>query len=383
MLRFLAAISVAGALFAQAPAVEKAWDQLARGDRKQAIGTLREILQIHPDNADARLLLGSIFAEDGNREAIAQLTEAVRLRPQSAEAHNALGEAFQGFSQTEMARGEFGKAVALDPAFAQAHINIGRILVEAGEFGAAAKPLDRALSLLGAAPDAAYPHYLRAKVNTEQNEIKQAAAHLEKAVSLRPDFAEAWSDLGQARKTLPDDDGAFAAFEKAVAAGPDDAIAQYRLGSEYLHRGDTRLAVLHLQKAVDLNPDDQSALYALQTALRKNGQPEQASLVKQKLTGVLHKRDKAAQDALIGVQLNNQGAQLEKSGDLRGALEKYQAALQLSPEHVGFRVNVAAALLRLGQWSQGIAELREAARRDPANAQIQSVLERALAQAPR
>jgi tetratricopeptide (TPR) repeat protein len=383
MLRFLAAIAVAGVLLAQRPPVEKAWDQLAKGERKQAIGTLREILQARPDNADARLLLGSIFAEDHDREAIVQLTEAVRLRPQSAEAHNALGEAFSGFAETKMARGEFEKAIALDPAFAQAQVNIGRILVEAGEFGAAAKPLDRALNILGKAPDAAYPHYLRAKVNTEQNEIQQAAAHLEKSVSLRPDFAEAWSDLGQARKTFLDDAGALAAFEKAVAAGPDDAIAQYRLGSEYLHHGETRLAVLHLQQAVALNPDDQSALYALQTALRRSGQPERASLVKEKLTELLQKRDKAAQNALIGVQLNNQGAELEKSGNMRDALEKYRAALELCPEHVGFRLNFAIALLRLGQWSQGIAELREAARRDPANTKIQAALERALAQAPR
>jgi tetratricopeptide (TPR) repeat protein len=246
MLRLLAAMTCAGTLLAQRVPVEMAWEQLAKGERKQAIGTLREILQAHPDNADARLLLGSIFAEDGEREAIAQLTEAVRLRPQSAEAHNALGEAFSSFSDPQMARREFAKAITLDPAFAQAQLNIGRILVEAGEFGAAAKPLDRALKLLGEAPDAAMPHYLRAKVDTERKESQQAAAHLEKAVALQPDFAEAWSDLGQTRKNLLDDAGALAAFRKAVAAGPDDAIAQYRLGSEYLHRGEIGLERLVL-----------------------------------------------------------------------------------------------------------------------------------------
>jgi tetratricopeptide (TPR) repeat protein len=383
MLRFLPLMAFAGVLFAQRAPVEKAWEQLAKGERKQAIGTLREILQAHPDNADARLLLGSIFAEEGEREAIAQLTEAVRLRPQSAEAHNALGEAFTSFADPKMARREFEKSIALDPDFAQAQVNMGQMLVDAGEFEAAAKPLDRALKLLGAAPDAAWAHYLRAKVNSERNEPQQAADHLGKAVSLRPDFAEAWSDLGQTRKTLLDDPGALAAFRKAVAAGPDDAIAQYRLGSEYLHQGEARLAVQHLRQAVALNPDDQSALYALQTALRRDGQVEQARQAKDKLTELLRSRDKAAENALIGVQLNNQGAELEKSGNLRAALEKYQKALELCPEHVGFRVNFAIALLRLGQWNHGIAELREAVRRDPANRTNQAALESALAQAPR
>jgi len=82
------------------------------------------------------------------------------------------------------------------------------------------------------------------------------------------------------------------------------------------------------------------------------------------------------------VQLNNQGADLEKTGNLHGALEKYRAALDLYPEHVGIRVNVAAALLRLGQWDQGISELREALRRDPGNTVVKEALVHAIAQAP-
>lgn len=383
MRRFLAALAFAGLLLAQRAPVENAWDLLAKGERKQAIRALHEILKTNPADADARLLLGSILAEDGERsESIAQLTEAVRLRPQSAETRNALGEALNGFAETKTARGAFEKAVALDPAFAQAHVNLGLILVQAGEFAAAAKHLDRALQILGHTPDAAYPHYLRAKVNTEQDETQKAAAHLNEAVSLRPDFAEAWSDLGQARKTLLDDAGALAAFKRAVDAGPGDAVAQYRLGSEYLHQGETHLAVLHLQKALGLNPDDQSTLYNLQTALRRDGQVEQARKTKEKLTELLRKRDKAVENALTGVQLNNQGAELEKAGNLRGALEKYRAALELCPEHVGFRVNFAVGLLRLGQWNQGIAELREAVRRDPGNSTVKAALDDALAQAP-
>jgi len=384
MLRFLAPLICAGLLLAQRAPVEHAWDLLRKGERKQAVGALYEILKTNPTDADARLMLGSILAEDGERtESIAQLTEAVRLRPQSAEAHNALGEAFNGFGDPKKARGAFEKAVALDPAFAQAQVNLGQVLVQSGEFAAAAKHLDRALQILGMTPDAAYPHYLRAKVCTEQNEIQSAAAHLKTAVALRPDFAEAWSDLGQASKTLLDDAGALAAFQRAVETGPDDAVARYRLGSEYLHHGQPHLAVLHLQKALSLSPDDQSTLYALQTALRQDGQVEQARQMKDKLTELLRRRDKAAEDVLIAVQLNNQGAELEKTGDLHRALDKYRAALELCPEHVGFRVNLAAALLRLGEWNTGIAELREAVRRDPGNSTIQAALDDAIARAPK
>jgi len=151
--------------------------------------------------------------------------------------------------------------------------------------------LDRAIRILGHAPDAAHPLYLRAKVYTEQNEVEKAAAQLKEAVSLRPDFAEAWSDLGQARKTLLDDAGALAAFQRAVELSPDDAVAQYRLGAEYLREAKTKEAIQHLQEALRLNPENQSTLYSLQLALRADGQLEQASQVKEKLVGLLRKRD--------------------------------------------------------------------------------------------
>jgi protein O-GlcNAc transferase len=375
-------LTLAGFLLAQRPPTEAAWDLLAKGDRPAAIRLLHEIITANPRDADARLLLGSVLMEQGERsESIAQLTEAVRLLPQSAEAGNALGEAFKTFDDPKAARRAFEKAVALDPRFAPARVNLGLILVDAGEFGASAEHLDRAIRILGHTPDAALPHYLRAKVYTEQNAVDKAAAQLQEAVSLRPDFAEAWSDLGQARKTLLDDAGALAAFARAVELSPDDAVAQYRLGAEYLRMAKIPEAIEHLQVAAKLNSDDQSALYSLQLALREDGQLEPARQVKEKLAELLRKRDKASEQALTAVQINNQGAELEKAGDLRGALEKYRAALDLNPEHVGIRTNLAVALLRSGQWSQGIAELREALRRDPGNTALQKALDDALAQA--
>lgn len=375
-------LACAGILIAQRPPTEAAWDLLAKGDRPAAIRLLHEIIAANPRDADARLLLGSVLMEQGERaESIAQLTEAVRLRPQSAEAGNALGEAYKAFDDPKAARRAFEKAVALDPGFAPAQVSLGLILVDAGEFTAAAEHLDLAIKLLGHKPDAALPHYLRAKVYTGQNAVDKAAAQLQEAVALQPDFAEAWSDLGQARKTLLDDAGALAAFARAVELSPDDAVAQYRLGAEYLHMAKIPEAIEHLQVAARLNPEDQSALYSLQLALREDGQIEAARQVKDKLAELLRKRDKASERALTAVQINNQGADLEKAGDLRGALEKYRAAAELHPEHVGIRANLAVALLRSGQWSAGIAELREALRRDPGNAALQKTLDDAIAQA--
>ncbi len=377
------ALACAAAQLAQPNPVEQAWALLAKGRRAEAIGLLDGVVKANPRDADARLLLGSILQEEGDRAgSIAQLTEAVRLRPRSAEAQNALGEAFHAFGDSPDARGPFEKAVALDPALADAQVNLGLVLLEAGELDVAAMHLDRAIELLGPKPDAAYPHYLRAKVASQRSDAPKAAAHLREAVALRPDFAEAWSDLGDARKTLLDNAGALAAFERAVALAPDDAVAQTRLGSQYLAGGKAHLAVPHLEEAVRQDPTNQTTLYSLLRALREDGQEGRAAAVKQKLAELLRNKDRDDQNLVAGIELNNQGATLEKGGDLRGALEKYRAALDLVPSHVGIRVNFAVALLRLGQWKEGLAQLREAVRREPGNAMFQAVLNDALAQAP-
>jgi len=380
----LPAMVVCGALLAaQRPPIEQAWDLLARGERDQAVRVLRGIIASNQRDAEARLMLGSILAEQGQRaDALAQLGEAVRLAPRSAEAQNALGEAYKMFGDWKAARVPFQKAVALDPTFAQARVNLSQVLLEAGDFQGAAPHLDRVLQILENQLDSAFPLYLRAKVQTERNEVEKAARDLQQAVTLRPDFAEAWSDLGQARKGLLDDAGAFAAFRRSVELDPENAVAQYRLGAEYLKQGKVPEAIRHLERSFHLQPHDQSTLYSLQLALRRDGQEEKAEQVKRQLTAMLRERDRESQNALVAVQINNQGAQLEKAGDLRSALEKYREAVKLDPEHVGVRTNFAAALLRLGYWKEGVAELREALRRDPDNAELNRALKTALTHAP-
>jgi tetratricopeptide (TPR) repeat protein len=380
---WLPILLASGVLPAQRPPVEQAWDLLVKGDRSGAVQVLRRIIKANPQDAGARLMLGSILSEDGQlAESVEQLREAVRLQPRSKDAQYALGDVLYRSGDVNAARGHFEKAVALDAGFAPAHADLGMLLLEAGESAAAAKHLDRAIQLLGRSPDSAHSRYLRAKIYTEQNEIEKASAELEIAVALRPDSAEAWSDLGQARKSLRDDDGAFAAFKKSVDLNPDNGVSQYRLGAEYLRQDKLRLAIEHLELALRLNPNDQSTLHSLLLALRQDGQLERARQVKEKLAQVLLQIDKESQDAFAALRLNNEGAELEKTGNLKAAFEKYGAALKLDPEHIGIRVNFAVAALRLGQWSVGIAELREALRRDPSNAAVKAALDDALEQAP-
>ncbi len=376
------ALVLAALATAQDAGVETAWRLAAAGKRNEAMARLREVVKSNPRDADARLLLGSLLMEAGERsESIAQLSEAVRLRPQSAEAHNALGEAYNAFGETASARPEFERAIESDPRHAQARVNLGAVLLSEGETAGAAAHLDRAIQLLGEQPDAAYPHYLRAKVYSAQGDWERAASELGHAVRLKPDSGESWSDLGETWKKLGDDAGALEAFQRAVELSSSDSIARTRLGSMLLDRGKAREAAAHLEEAVRLDPQNQSALNALYRALRQDGQMDRAAAVKKQLSELLLERDRKDQNLVAAIELNNRGAALEKSGDVEGALEKYRAAAKLEPGHAGMQINLAVALLKTGRWEEGIAQMRDALRKDPGNRKLQKALEEALSQA--
>jgi tetratricopeptide (TPR) repeat protein len=380
--RILLLLACAGMASAQQPSVETAWRLLGQGQRDQAAGVLHDVIRSQPGNADAHLLLGSILMESGQRdESIVQLSEGVRLAPDSAEAHNALGEAYRAFGDPKAARPEFERAVQLDPRHAQAQSNLGDVMVQLGEDQAAVAHLDAAIRLFGNKPDAAYAHYVRAKIDSDGQDAAKAVMELEQAVALRPDFAEAWSDLGAAENALSDSAAALSAFRRAVSLDSDDAVAQYRFGAQLLDTGAVHASVGHLEAAARLDPKNQSALNALQRALRRDGQLERAEAVKAQLTALLRERDASDQKIVEAFEINNQGAAMEKAGDLRGALEKYRAALALLPDHAGIRTNLAVLLLKLGNWQEGISEMRLALDRDPGNSKLRKALDDALAQA--
>jgi len=373
----------AGLLFAQEPAVTRAWKLAGTGHRDEAVQVLRDFVKSSPADADARLLLGSLLREKGDRDgALDQLSAAVRLRPDSFEALAALGEAYINFADPQAARAPLEEAVKLNPRSAIAQLELGRVLLEFREFDAAASHLDLAIESLGQDSDAATAHYLRAKIYTEHGDAGQTAKELEKALAIRAAFPEAWSDLGEARKSLGDHPAATAAFRKAVHLAPNDSVAQFRLGEEYLAQHQPQLAVEPLRQAHRLTPQDHSILNALQKALRQDGQSKEADEIKQELATLLARDEADSEIDMKAVRLNNEGARLQKAGDLQGAVEKYSAAAKLSPGNVPIRVNYAVAMLRLGKWTDGLNELHESLLMDPNNTKIRAALRDALAQAP-
>jgi tetratricopeptide (TPR) repeat protein len=363
------------ALCAAQTALEQAQKLLAAGHLNEGVAMLHQIIKRDPDDSQAHLILGTALAVEGLRnESIEQMDIAVRLSPNSADAYNQLGTILSRFLDGDEARGAFEKALALDPHFAQAHVNLALVLAQEGDYTSAHEHLDRAIELEGNSKAASRAYFVRAMVWSAQGNNDGAIADLKKATQLRPDYEAAWFDLSQLLYSKSDVGGALSAAERAVAIDPKDAAAQYQIGRLYLDDGNSAKALTHLRAAQALGANDTATLYALERALRATGDLEQAKQVEKQVVQLDHKSVKATQVLFTASSLNNEGVQLEKSGDLPAALAKYKAALDLDPTGYGYRLNYGLALCRLGRWEEGILQLRQVLKADPNNADAAKAL---------
>ncbi len=362
-----------------APEIVRAKQLLQSGSYDQAIMILRKVIRAESDNGDAHLLLGSALALlPARSEALQELQRAVDLQPSSALAHFTLGTAQARFGESDSAKQSFERTLQLDSRFAEAHVSLAMLLAQQHDLASAREHLNQAIKILGDIPSAAHSHFLLAKVLTEQNELEKALEELNTAVSLRPDYAEAFLTQGLIRERQSNDAAAITAFQRAVALSPNDFDAQYELGTAYFRAGNPSQAVAHLKQASRLKPDDRTALYQLCRALQKDGKSEEAKACEQGLSAKI--KSGLATDAteLAATQANNAGVELEKAGNLSGALEKYRDAVSQNPAQTVFRRNLALALCRLGLWDEGIVQLREVLKHNPDDGEATKALYVAL-----
>jgi protein O-GlcNAc transferase len=181
------------------------------------------------------------------------------------------------------------------------------------------------------------------------NELKrydEALAYYDKALGVRPDYAEAWSNKGVALNELKRYDEALAHYDKALILLPDyvDAWSNKGLTLNELKRYDEALA--HYDKALSLRPDYPEAWSNMGNTLKEVKRFDEALVHYDKALNLKPDFVKA---------WSNKGIALNELKRFDEALVHYGKALNLQPGYAEAWFNVGGTLNELKRYDEAIS----------------------------
>jgi Flp pilus assembly protein TadD len=166
----------------------------------------------------------------------------------------------------------YHRAVALDPEFKEAWMNLGLVILSRGG-------LDEALSCQRQAllidPDSADAQNNLGMVHYAQGNIAEAENCFRSALRLRPDYANATLNLGSTRQILNHVEEAETLFHRALGLGADPARVKSNLSLALMEQVRPEEAELCCREALALRPDYPEARANLALALLTMGRLEE------------------------------------------------------------------------------------------------------------
>jgi tetratricopeptide (TPR) repeat protein len=187
---------------------------------------------------------------------------------QCAEAHYNLGNVLLPQGKLPEAVREYECALRLKPDYADAHVNLGTALAKLGRSEDAFRHYEEALRIK---PDNPVAHLNIGYALYVAGRVPEAIQEFEAALRIDPDYAEAYNGLGAALVRTGDMPNAITHYEQALRINADYAEAHYNLGIALAQAGRLAEAMKHWEQTLRLKPDDVDARYNLATALQRQG----------------------------------------------------------------------------------------------------------------
>jgi len=194
----------------------------------------------------------ALYANGQIQDAIDKIQSLNKDFPNVPFLFNILGVCYKSLGQLAAAAKMFETAVDIKPDYAEAYYNLGVTLAANGELKAAVKPYKTAIALIPNYPDA---HNNLGNIFKKLGKFKAAIESYQWAVAYKPGkFAGTEFNLGTLFSDI-DQKTAIKHFEKAIAIKPDFAEAYYSLGLVFRDLGLKAEAIESYNKAINIRPD--------------------------------------------------------------------------------------------------------------------------------
>jgi tetratricopeptide (TPR) repeat protein len=249
--------------------IQAAFRHLQTGAMQQAEHICREILRVHPDDADALYLLGIIYDRIGDYDsAIECIKKSLQCNPANDYASFDLGNIFRKKGLTDEAIIFYQKTAQLNPSNAGAYYCLAVALQEQGRFDEALNSYTKVLQIN---PNHADTYNNMGSVLQETGHLDEAIKYYRKALSLNPNLFMAYNNLGNTLLDKGQFDDAVTHYQRAIGLNPNFAGGYCNLGVALQNKQKIDEAVSAYQKAIGLDPDYIDAHWNLSLALLLSG----------------------------------------------------------------------------------------------------------------
>ena len=231
------------------------------GYSQPALPYLEAALERSPRNVQTMVLVAQISLE-ANQTAKARkiLNRALAVDPASAEAWNELGG-------VELAEGNAGgalacyqKALKIKPDLTYAMLNTAEAYAQMGHDAEAEELFRRTLEVDPHSAEAANGLGL---AQARQNHVDEAKQAFERAIEMRHDYGAAINNLGVLFATSGDSNDAIRAFSYGLHVAPDEDDLYVNLARAYVKAGEREKARRVIEQWIARKPDNETARRAL------------------------------------------------------------------------------------------------------------------------
>ena len=271
------------------------------------------------------------------------------------------------------------KAQALIEKYPNAFIVWNILGVSTAQIGMLDKAIEAYKKTISLKPDFAEPYYNMGNVLKNHGKLDEAVAAYNKAILLKSNYVKAYNNMGLVLQGQGKIDESIEAYNKSISLNPNSAETFNNLGIALQHQRKLDEAMDAFKKALSLKPDSAETYNNLGSVYQDQRKLDEASEVYNKaislkpdhaefycnIGGVLKvqgKLDEAMDAYHKALSLkpnypdayNNIGVVLREKNSLDEAIDAYNKALLLNPNYAEVYTNIGVALLEKGMLEEAI-----------------------------
>ena len=195
--------------------------------------------------------------------------------------------------------------------------------------------------------------------------LDEAIDAYKNCISLKPHFAEAYSNMGVALYNQGKEDEALLAYEKAISLKPDYIEAYRNMGVTLQGLGRYLEAIEAYNKCISINPNYVEAYFNIGVALNDQGKINEAIHAYKKILLINPNYAKA---------YNNIGNSLKEQGHFVEAIEYYNKCISLQPDYANAYYNMGNIFKEQSNFDKAISSYEQAIKFKPNYAEAYSNL---------